>query len=193
MARKNLGKKALLMSLVAVSVFIFIACNNKTEEKIKLITNSGWNNAEIQVSTAWNNDKPGMYGVNKNFTPWEKIEEKGMLEIKNGKLYAQVWEEDPGSSASDITGILIIPNTVTSIEERTFDSCPALLKVIIPDSVKCVKNNAFAYCERLESVNIPDSVETIGRDAFNKVRHIEYHGKATYESDNKYWGALSMN
>lgn len=191
MRKKNLGN--IFIAMLLINVYIVTGCNNKMEEKRNEFVDGSLNNVKIQVGTAWNNDKPGMYGVNKNFTPWEKIEEKGMLEIKNGKLYAQVWEEDPGSSASDITGILIIPNTVTSIEERTFDSCPALLKVIIPDSVKCIKNNAFAYCERLESVNIPDSVETIGRDAFNNVRHIEYHGKATYESDNKYWGALSMN
>lgn len=183
--------KIILVVLILLGIFIFTVCERRIEKSE--IADNQWDHMDITVGTEWNNNKPGMYGVNKNFTPWEEIEEKGMLEIKKGKLYAQVWEEDPGSSASDVTGTLIIPNTVTSIEERTFDSCPALLKVIIPDSVKCIKKNAFAYCERLESVNIPDSVETIGTDAFNKVRHIEYHGKATYESGNKYWGALSMN
>lgn len=189
MEEKNLGKIVMFFALLLINVYIATGCNKKVEEKKDV----SWNNAEILVGTAWNNDKPGMYGVNKNFTAWEKLEARGMLKIENGKLYAQVKEEDPGSSASDVTGTLIIPNIVTSIEERTFDSCPALFKVIIPDSVKCIKNNAFAYCECLETVNIPDGVETIGRDAFSKVRHIEYHGKATYESDNKYWGALSMN
>lgn len=151
-----------------------------------------WNNAEILVGTAWNNDKPGMYGVNKNFTPWEKLEARGILEVKDGRLLTEISEEDGNIHTLDtIKGTLIIPETVTDIDDEVFSYC-RLHNVIIPDSVKSIGENAFSHCP-LDSIKIPGSVETIGKNAFEEVDHIEYYGKAAYEPFNKYWGAHSMN
>jgi len=41
---------------------------------------------------------------------------------------------------------LVIPNSVTSIEENTFQGCTGLTTVTIPNSVTSIGNNSFFYC-----------------------------------------------
>ena len=61
---------------------------------------------------------------------------------------------------------LVIPNTVTEIEDWAFVGCTSLSNVTIPDSVTSVGSYAFEYCTSLSSVTIPDSVTSIGDYAF---------------------------
>ena len=62
---------------------------------------------------------------------------------------------------------LIIPNSVTSIEGRTFEGCSGLTSVTIPNSVTGIGNYAFEGCSGLTSVTIPNSVTNIGSYAFS--------------------------
>ena len=59
-----------------------------------------------------------------------------------------------------------IGNTVTTIENGTFDGCSALKSVSIPNSVTSIGEYAFDECSALESVSIPNSVTSIGEYAF---------------------------
>lgn len=196
MANKNFRKELIILYLIVGIIFLFIACNNKTEEIRNTTTDNQWGHMDITVGTEWNNNKPGMYyGINKNFTPWENLEERGLFKTKNGKVYVETSDKDedyesPGCDT--IKGALIIPDTITRIGKRTFYGCSFLNEVIFPNGMKHIGESAFFSC-RFKDIRIPDSVETIGENAFYGARHIEYHGKATYEHDNKYWGALSMN
>jgi hypothetical protein len=61
----------------------------------------------------------------------------------------------------DENGHVVIPDTVTSIESFTFDTCTRLVSISISDSVTSINEYAFAFCTRLTSVTIPDSVEFI--------------------------------
>ena len=62
---------------------------------------------------------------------------------------------------------VIIPNTVTSIEERAFTGCTALTSVTIPNSVMSIGDAAFARCTALTSISIPKNVTNIGGWTFS--------------------------
>lgn len=62
---------------------------------------------------------------------------------------------------------IIIPNSVTSIGNYTFQNCSGLTSVTIPDSVTSIGEWAFNNCNGLTSVTIPDNVTYIGQDAFS--------------------------
>jgi hypothetical protein len=64
-----------------------------------------------------------------------------------------------------ISGNVIIPNGVTSIEEGAFAGS-GLTSVTIPNSVTYIDEAAFRGCTSLTSVTIPDSVTIIGGGAF---------------------------
>ena len=59
-----------------------------------------------------------------------------------------------------------IPNGVTTIGQRSFESCWQLNSIIIPDGVTTIEANAFEGCVNLTSVSIANSVSTIENEAF---------------------------
>ena len=69
---------------------------------------------------------------------------------------------------SKIQGDLVIPNSVTTIDEEAFYSCHDLNgSLTLPNSLKTIGNGAFWYCYSLKGdLIIPNSVTTIGDDAF---------------------------
>ena len=69
------------------------------------------------------------------------------------------------SSCESLTDI-IIPNSVTSIEEDAFSNCKSLTSITIPNSVTSIENFVFLGCSSLTDVTIPDSVTSIGTWAF---------------------------
>jgi len=62
---------------------------------------------------------------------------------------------------------VVIPNTVTRIEQGAFAGCTALTSIVIPDSVTWIGDYAFADCLSLTEVTIPDSITFIGQEAFS--------------------------
>ena len=69
---------------------------------------------------------------------------------------------------SKIQGDLVIPNSVTTIDDEAFYSCPDLNgSLTLPNSLKTIGNSAFWYCYSLKGdLIIPNSVTTIGDEAF---------------------------
>ena len=61
---------------------------------------------------------------------------------------------------------VIIPDSVTNIENNTFEGCTKLSAITIPDSVTRIGNSAFYDCTNLTTITIPDSVTSIGDSAF---------------------------
>lgn len=62
---------------------------------------------------------------------------------------------------------VIIPESVTSIEDHAFDNCSGLSSVDFPESLTSIGKDAFAACVSLSSVTIPESVTSIGEGAFH--------------------------
>lgn len=62
---------------------------------------------------------------------------------------------------------ILLPKSVTSIDDRAFSSCHSLNKVVIyENSVKTIGMAAFEYCSSLADIVLPEGVTTIARSAF---------------------------
>lgn len=59
-----------------------------------------------------------------------------------------------------------IPNTITSLGERTFFGCISLQKIKIPDSITDFGSLAFYQCSGLTNINIPSGTTNLGTSTF---------------------------
>ena len=83
------------------------------------------------------------------------------------------WIEDGvlvGYSGKD--SHVVIPDTVSSIADRAFDSNGFICSVTIPDTVTSIGEYAFYACGKLSKVIFPDSDLAIGRGAFGECRSL---------------------
>lgn len=85
--------------------------------------------------------------------------------IRNGEAYI---------TDCDITisGNIVIPETlggapVVEISKYAFEECRNITNVVIPETVTTIEEGAFEKCFKLEHIEIPDSVTTIGRSVFS--------------------------
>ena len=62
--------------------------------------------------------------------------------------------------------------TVVGISSNAFSGCRGLSSVIIPKTVTYINDRAFEYCETLSSITIPNSVKYIGGNAFYKCENL---------------------
>ena len=79
-----------------------------------------------------------------------------------------------------------IPNSVTSIGDRAFESCTRLTSITIPNSVTSIGAWAFWNCTGLTSITIPNSVTSIGDWAFSSCTGLTSINVA---SDNNYYSS----
>ena len=73
------------------------------------------------------------------------------------------------------TGDYVIPSSVTTIRERTFEFCRRLTKITIPSSVTTIGDNAFLFCDSLTSITFEkgSKLETIGENAFSSCYNLK--------------------
>ena len=71
-------------------------------------------------------------------------------------------------SGAKISGVLTIPNGVSTIGSTMFQNNAAITKVILPDTVTAIGNNAFQGCTSLKEVVMSKNITSIGGYAFNK-------------------------
>lgn len=61
---------------------------------------------------------------------------------------------------------ILLPNSVTKIDDRAFRYCTSLTNIDIPNSVTTIGSDAFGGCKSLTSIDIPNRVTKIGSNAF---------------------------
>lgn len=101
------------------------------------------------------------------------------FDIKNGVLRLYIGSDTDVTVPNGVTKIgkkafescyelksVVIPAGVTEIGESAFENCFELKKVSLPDGLKTICKRAFAYCG-IESLHFPDSVTEIGERAFD--------------------------
>ena len=60
----------------------------------------------------------------------------------------------------------VIPDSVTSIADKSFQDCTGLTSINIPSGVTSIGNYAFNGCSGLTSIDMPSGVTSIGNNAF---------------------------
>ncbi len=67
----------------------------------------------------------------------------------------------------DIITSVILPDTVTKIDDYAFNTCEDLEYIYLPSGLRTIGREAFDYCDELAYVYIPDTVNQIGQWAFD--------------------------
>lgn len=62
---------------------------------------------------------------------------------------------------------IVLPKTVTKIEEKAFCWCDNLVSVTLPDELIVLENQTFNSCSKLKSIILPDKLEKIGSEVFS--------------------------
>ena len=83
---------------------------------------------------------------------------------------------------------LVIPNGVTEIKERAFDSCKSITNVTLPNGVTHIHASAFAGCNNLRSVTLPSTINYIGSGVFF---NCVYLYSITFEGTVDQWNAVT--
>ncbi len=66
----------------------------------------------------------------------------------------------------DALTIVVVPDTVLTIESYAFAACSSLVQVQVSDSVTVIGDHAFAYCTSLSEIDLSAALVTIGDSAF---------------------------
>jgi len=80
---------------------------------------------------------------------------------------------------------VIIPNSVTKVDNFAFYNCTSLASVTIGSSVTSIGSSAFQGCTSLTSITIPDSVTSIEGIAFGgctNLTSVTFRGTITEEN-----------
>ena len=110
---------------------------------------------------------------------------------EDGLIYTDSTKTEVAGYISTGNTEVVVPDGVTKIKYKAFKS-NSIENVTLPSSLITIDDYAIA-ANSINILTVPDSVTSIGYSAFSSIRAIEYHGTASYESSDKYWGARSMN
>lgn len=67
----------------------------------------------------------------------------------------------------DIITSVVLPDTVTVIDDYAFNTCEDLEYIYMPEGLQSIGSSAFDYCDELAYVYVPDSVTDVGHWAFD--------------------------
>ena len=90
---------------------------------------------------------------------------------------------------------MVIPNTISQINDYAFYGCWGLLSAYIPQNVKSIGKEAFGQCVSMTTAEIPNSVNSIGESAFEECSSlltVNIPDKLNYIKKRTFWGCSSL-
>lgn len=90
---------------------------------------------------------------------------------------------------------MVIPSTITAINNYLFCGLSGLANVTIPNSVTSIGNSSFSGCTGLTSITLPNSVTSIGNSAFygcTGLTEVAIPNSVTTISYSAFWGCTSL-
>ena len=111
------------------------------------------------------------------FTGCEKLSSVYITDLEAWNNHGQFFDSPFKYGANlylngELVTELIIPNTITTINNKIFENIPSITSVFIPNSVISIGDNAFYGCTNLNSVDISNSVTSIGSGAFSSCKNL---------------------
>ncbi len=100
----------------------------------------------------------------------------------------------------DVSGELIIPNTVDHIGKCAFEGCE-FTSIDLPDNIECIGDEAFYGCKATIKDGLPSSVRRIGERSFRECKFnealiipnsVEYIGDGAFVCCSGFYGTLSL-
>ena len=91
-----------------------------------------------------------------------KVEDEDVHELLTVTIYNNCSSIGDSLFENQHMQYVVIDNSVKTIGNSVFASCPNLRSVIVGNSVKTIGNKNFAECPKLEIVSVPDTVQTFG-------------------------------
>ena len=85
---------------------------------------------------------------------------------------------------------IVLPNSITNLEEGCFSNQTHLETINIPDSIKIIPKDAFYNCDKLYNIEFPKSIRIIEENAFEKcatlsevkLQNIRYIGRSAFQN-----------
>ena len=140
----------------------------------------------------------GLYDENDNLIKsWDELVELG-LDIEKDYNYAPYNTVPANASVfknNNLSGKLIVSDSLTNIGKCAFEDCTSLESIVIPDSITSISDGTFAGCKSLTSIVIPDSVTNIGQSAFQNctsLKSIAIPDSVTSIGDNAFWSCTNL-
>ena len=93
--------------------------------------------------------------------------------LESDVIIASVYQDKPvkmickNAFTNRPSKIIVIPDTIETIDDYAFSNCRSLEKIIIGNGVKNIGDYAFHFCKKLTSIEIPESVISIGEHAIS--------------------------
>lgn len=125
------------------------------------LTAGSWNgsfNFNVQLRKA-----AGLYKADGTLVTWQKLLDDGTIKVQDGELTSG-YAGSANTSASTLTGTLVIDDSVTSLGENALLACSNLTGIVIPDSVTALGRNCLTATDITE-LTIPASVTNIDSSA----------------------------
>ena len=125
------------------------------------LTAGEWNgtfNFNVEMKT-----QPGLYKADGSIVSWQQLLDDGTIKVQDGELTSG-YTGSTNTSASTLTGTLVIDDSVTSLGENALLACSNLTGIVIPDSVTTLGRNCLTATDITE-LTIPASVTNIDSSA----------------------------